>query len=156
LFFVGLLPLLWGRDLEKGPIGLGTTPGLRLIQWQVLAGISALTLHDYKLDRNLYGTLPLLYLAALLPVGASKMGMRPLIVIGSLILAFSGYQGAVGLPTLRDRYSFEGDPDVHQALDFILQHAKPPKRARPANNVSHLPHHDMDRRFLGKGPQPDN
>lgn len=135
LFFIGLPPLLAARPLERAfggwTIRLASTPALRLLQLQSLAAIAALTLHDYKLDRNLYASLPALYLCALLPLqirapaalSASPLRRAPAALAAALLAALTGWQAATGIPTLPDRYHMEGDPGIHAALDFITRHA---------------------------------
>lgn len=127
LFIAGLPALIAARPLGNEGQQLQSSPILRLLQWQSLAAIAALTLHDYKIDRNLYGSLPTLYLCALLPL----TGLRPQrwpslpgIGMALALLGIVGYQATESIPQLPEKYHLEGDLSVHKALDFIVNQAK--------------------------------
>ncbi len=126
---IGLLPML-----RRSPwLGLASSPELRLVQVQTLAGFVALTLHDYKLARNLYTLVPLLVMCAVTPVlpallpapGQSRrrQALGALAGIGALVLVegwwIERYRN--GVTTLSEKYHMKGDPGVPQALDFLAR-----------------------------------
>jgi hypothetical protein len=117
LFTVNLISLLRPVSFSA------SSPGIRLVQLQVLAGIAALTLHDYKLARNLYGTLPSLYLMAFLPLTALSgwmlYGLFGLSLAGAVGLGVISYTERI--PSLLDRYHFEPDPSASASLRFIKE-----------------------------------
>ena len=84
LFVLGLVPMLTRREhhhnLILGPmrldLRLGRPPGLALLQLGVLVGLAALTVHPYKVTRNLSTLAPLLILASLLPWLDSRLRWR--------------------------------------------------------------------------------
>lgn len=89
-----------------------TTPAWRILAWQAAAAVGALTAHDYKIDRNLSNSAPLWALAALAaPVPGWVRGAA---------LGAAGWQLVAGLHTLPERYRFTADPQVEEALDFLV------------------------------------
>ncbi len=129
-FLAGVLPSLLDahRTVSMGPCSWTFSPSrsLRIVQLEVLATTAALTLHDYKVERNLYAILPLLYVCAVAPwTGLSLPRMRwlPGALLAAALGATTLVQTARGLPTLADRYHFKADPTVAQALDFIAKNA---------------------------------
>lgn len=129
-FILGLIPSLFDnpRIGSWGPISWQLVPSraVRIVQLEVLATTAALTLHDYKVERNLYAILPLLYLTAVLPwtgLAITRVRWLPGALLATGVAATTLMQTAFSLPTLRDRYHFQADPAVAQALDFIAKNA---------------------------------
>ena len=115
------LPLfaLFGLSmLRGGPI--------RLVHAWVVVGFGALTVHGYKLTRNLAGLLPGFYAAALaaLPPIAGPMAPR---ILGALVLLAAGWQHGTALGRLEERSDFRRDETVSAVLAFVERQATLPE-----------------------------
>lgn len=101
----------------------------RLVQWVVIAGFVALTLHDFKIVRNLAPVLPAFYLVALVPVASLRWPARVppfvprLASLGAVVLVRLGWQAQVTDDRLVQGADFRPDAPVRQALDFLVDQA---------------------------------
>lgn len=103
-----------------------------ILRAYLAVAVALLTVHDFKIARNLAGVLPV---AVLVGVGAlAEAGARlPIPAVGKHALAaigvlgmglgWGGWQRANLLVDLPKRVDFQPDPSVRQALDFMARHA---------------------------------
>ena len=107
--------------------------GLDLLRLFVLASAAALTLHDFKVVRNLHTVLPLLYLCAFHELSRLKfkrlLKQIPLTVVAlPLCVGWTAWQHTTTLQALPARSDFKADPIVRQTLEFIEARARESKR----------------------------
>lgn len=114
LFVLGLRP-----TREPAP------SGRRLLQLYVLVAFGVLTLHDFKVDRNLVPVLPALHLCALAALDR-LLAARPWLLPVAL-LPFFAWQHVVSVPEVERRADFRPDPVVREVLDFLVRQGE----ARP-------------------------
>lgn len=117
LFLVGLRPR---KDLPAE-----AASARLLLQLYVLVAFGVLTLHDFKVDRNLIPVLPALSLLALASVDR-LLALRPWVALAG-ILPFFAWQHAVSVPEVARRADFRPDAVVHEVLDFLVRQGE----ARP-------------------------
>lgn len=97
----------------------------RLLQLYVLIAFVVLTLHDFKVDRNLIPVLPALSLLALASVDR-LLALRPGLALAG-ILPFFIWQHAVRVPEVARRADFRPDAVAREVLDFLVRQGE----ARP-------------------------
>lgn len=130
-FLAGLAPAILGRGLGRdlGPLRLRleTGPGLRLLQLFVLATWAALTLHPYKLVRNVHVLVPVLLLAAALPLVRSQLAAPARAVRGlalALLGLFAAHQASVGSARTMPNRQYDELPLTQRIVDTIDHAAK--------------------------------
>jgi hypothetical protein len=98
----------------------------RVVHAWVLFGFAAVTIHPYKLTRNLAGLLPAFYAAALaaLPPVAGPMALR---VLAALVLVAAGWQHGKALGRVAERSDFRRDEAVSAVLAFVERQATLPE-----------------------------
>lgn len=102
---------------------------LDLLRIFVVASVVALTIHDFKVVRNLHTVLPLLYLCAAVELTRWRpRGVPAALAALPPLVAWTAWQNTATLPALADRTDFKADPVVRQTLEFIEQHARESKR----------------------------
>lgn len=128
LFAIGLAPALLGRDLRRpidaggAALALGTSPTLRLLQCWALVGLLALTLHPFKIIRNLHWLMPAFALAMALPFAATRAPGR----LGqglalALALAVGGRVGwlLARVPDFSEDQTYVLNGELRQALSRV-------------------------------------
>ncbi len=130
-FLAGLAPAILGRSLSRtlGPLQLqlDTLPGLRLVQLFVLATWAALTLHPYKLVRNVHVLVPMLLLTAALPLARSRLAAPRRVVLGLGVLLlglFASHQALVGSSRTMPNKQYDTLPLTQDIVDAIDHAAK--------------------------------
>lgn len=96
----------------------GAAPGERLVQAVALVGMAALTLHPYKLERGLHGTVPFLALAATLAVARVAREGRGVALAGAALAAALGLR--LLFPPLPGRLEVGDSPELRAALDDLV------------------------------------
>ena len=143
-FLLGFLPPRWrpwGGAGGDEPDRLGQGPGegvLGLLQWFALVAFFLLTLHDFKISRNLGPVLPsfsIVAVSTLLAIrwpGVSTLAERrpALGVVALLLLAppYAIWQHVAKLGDVANTGDFRPDPTVRAALEFIDRHARERER----------------------------
>lgn len=131
LFALGLLPALLDRELRRvlrlGAIefelSLSTQPALRLMQSWVVVGLVALTLHPFKIIRNLYWMMPFVALCTVLPYARTRVrgGAAGPIVAGLFAALFAGrvtWQ-LVNRPAFTEDPTYFSNEEVRSALSRL-------------------------------------
>ena len=123
---------LFGVGVLRSTLTRRRTPadqGLDLLRLFVLASAAALTLHDFKVVRNLHTVLPLLYLCAFHELSRLKFKRLPLaVVVLPLCVGWTTWQHTTTLQALPARSDFKADPIVRQTLEFIEARSRESKR----------------------------
>jgi len=129
-FALGLVPAVLGRSVERelGPLSLrlDTSAGLRLIQLFVLSTTAALTLHPYKLIRNVHVLVPLLLLAAILPLVRSRLALPRAAQVAAgfgLLGFFAVHQAAVRTTEAVPNRQYDRLPVIQAIVDQVDLHA---------------------------------